>query len=245
MPVPRPDKLTTRASEEDSIAIVPSHAGDEAPEAAESEPLPVPRPADLTPPVSHTQPLVSHRQIARMNRTTIVAAARSDNRNFFEKFFGVPQQPAGPALAYAAPEDGAFANRRSAAVPLTREPSTAVYDISAHTVYLPDGTRLEAHSGLGNRLDDPRFVSERNRGATPPNVYELTPREQLFHGVRALRLTPVGGTVFGRTGLLAHTYMLGPRGDSNGCVSFRDYNAFLRAYQNGQIRRLLVVAHLH
>jgi hypothetical protein len=33
--------------------------------------------------------------------------------------------------------------------------TTAVYDISAHTVYLPDGKRLEAHSGLGDRIDDP------------------------------------------------------------------------------------------
>ena len=30
--------------------------------------------------------------------------------------------------------------------------TTAVYDISAHTVYLPDSMRLEAHSGLGGRL---------------------------------------------------------------------------------------------
>ncbi len=37
---------------------------------------------------------------------------------------------------------------------------TAVYDISAHTVYLPDGTKLEAHSGRGGRLDDPRYVHE-------------------------------------------------------------------------------------
>jgi hypothetical protein len=120
---------------------------------------------------------------------------------------------------------------------------TAVYDIAAHTVYLPDGTRLEAHSGLGDRLDDPRFVSERNRGPTPPGVYALTLRESLFHGVQALRLTPLGGDdVFGRSGLLAHPYMLGPSGDSNGCVSFKYYDAFLRAYQNGQIRRLAVVA---
>ena len=33
--------------------------------------------------------------------------------------------------------------------------STAVYDISAKMVYLPDGTKLEAHSGLGSELDDP------------------------------------------------------------------------------------------
>lgn len=121
--------------------------------------------------------------------------------------------------------------------------STALYDISAHTVYLPDGTKLEAHSGLGDRLDDPRFVSERDRGPTPPGVYELTLRESLFHGVQALRLTPSGqGDVFGRSGLLAHPYMLGPSGDSNGCVSFKNYDAFLRAYQNGQVKRLAVVA---
>ena len=120
---------------------------------------------------------------------------------------------------------------------------TAVYDISAHTVYLPDGRKLEAHSGLGDRLDDPRFVSERDRGSTPPGAYELTLRESLFHGVQALRLTPVGdGDLFGRSGLLAHPYMLGPSGDSNGCVSFKDYDAFLLAYQNGQVKRLIVVA---
>jgi hypothetical protein len=43
----------------------------------------------------------------------------------------------------------------------------AVYGISAHTVYLPDGTELEAHSGRGGRLDDPRYVHEHMRGATP------------------------------------------------------------------------------
>ena len=31
--------------------------------------------------------------------------------------------------------------------------------------------------------------------------------------------------------------MLGPRGNSNGCVSFRDYNRFLRAYRNGEITK--------
>lgn len=123
--------------------------------------------------------------------------------------------------------------------------SMAVYDISAHTVYLPDGTNLEAHSGLGSRLDDPRYVREHMRGATPPNVYELALREKTFHGVQALRLKPVGGSnTFGRKGLLAHTYMLGPKGESNGCVVFKNYNAFLQAFQNGQVKRLIVVAPL-
>jgi Tlde1 domain len=121
--------------------------------------------------------------------------------------------------------------------------TTAVYDISAHTVYLPDGMRLEAHSGLGDRIDDPRFVDERDRGATPPGVYQLTLRESLFHGVQALRLNPVGtGFTFNRVGLLAHPYMLGPNGDSNGCVSFKTYDVFLRAFQSGEVKRLAVVA---
>jgi len=38
--------------------------------------------------------------------------------------------------------------------------------------------------------------------------------------------------------------MLGGNGQSNGCVSFRNYDAFLRAYQNGEIKRLAVVSQL-
>jgi hypothetical protein len=38
--------------------------------------------------------------------------------------------------------------------------------------------------------------------------------------------------------------MLGPNGDSNGCVSFRDYDAFLQAYKNHEITRLAVVERL-
>jgi hypothetical protein len=56
---------------------------------------------------------------------------------------------------------------------------------------------------------------------------------------------PVGdGNMFGRAGMLAHSYMLGPRGDSNGCVVFKDYPRFLEAFRSGWISRLLVVAHL-
>jgi hypothetical protein len=122
---------------------------------------------------------------------------------------------------------------------------TAIYDISAHVVYLPDGHRLEAHSGLGNHLDNPRFVSLKNLGPTPPHLYDLALREQSFHGVRAIRLIPVGdGDMFGRDGILAHSYMLGPNGQSNGCVSFNDYPAFLTAFLKGDVDRLIVVDHL-
>ena len=209
-----------------------------------SAPLPIPRPAQLGSLESHSPLPTSGRRLPQPYRRTAPPNTLADNRSFLEKLFGT-LQPSGSVLAYAAPEDGVLGNARS----LTSSPPprydrwTAVYDVAAHTVYLPNGTKLEAHSGLRNRLDDPRYVNERMRGATPPNVYELQPREQLFHGVQALRLIPVGsGDVYGRTGLLAHTYMLGPNGDSNGCVSFKNYNAFLQAYQNGEVKRLVVVA---
>jgi hypothetical protein len=119
---------------------------------------------------------------------------------------------------------------------------TAVYDISARTVYMPNGDRLEAHSGLYDKLDDPRYVRVKMRGPTPPNVYDLTLREQLFHGVRAIRLNPVDDNkMFGRDGMLAHTYMLGPNGQSNGCVSFKNYDKFLEAFLRGEVDRLVVV----
>lgn len=122
---------------------------------------------------------------------------------------------------------------------------TAVYDIAAHTVYMPDGTRLEAHSGLGSLRDNPAHVRKKNRGPTPPNVYELTMRERLFHGVRAIRLNPArGATMFGRDGMLAHTYMLGSSGQSNGCVAFKNYRAFLKAFLRGEITRMVVVPRL-
>jgi hypothetical protein len=122
---------------------------------------------------------------------------------------------------------------------------TAVYDISTHTVYMPDGGKLEAHSGFGASLDDPTRVAEKDTGPTPPDIYDLELRGQPFHGVRALRLVPEDDQkTLGRTGLLAHSFMLGPNGQSNGCVSFRDYDAFLRAYTNHQVKRLVVVASL-
>jgi hypothetical protein len=146
-------------------------------------------------------------------------------------------------LASLAPTDGIFAPKTNLAA-LGYDNETAVYDISAHMVYLPNGSKLEAHSGLGETRDDPAHVSEHQVGATPPAVYELKPREQLFHGVQALRMNPVEGSALGRTGLLVHPYMLGPDGDSNGCVSIRDYDRFLAAYQRGEFKRLAVIPNL-
>jgi len=147
----------------------------------------------------------------------------------------------GVKLASLSPDAGLSDGIRALGV----DDTTAVYDISARAVYMPGGAKLEAHSGFGALRDSPDHVSERNVGATPPAVYELRPREQLFHGVQALRMIPADGqSALGRDGLLMHSYMLGPDGDSNGCVSIRDYDKFLAAFQNGEVKRLLVVTSL-
>jgi hypothetical protein len=133
-------------------------------------------------------------------------------------------------------------DRKTATAMIASNPRTAIYDIDAHVVYMPNGDTLEAHSGLGQWLDDPTSYNRKDRGVTPPNTYKISLREKPFHGVQALRLTPVGeASMYGRDGMLAHTYMLGANGQSNGCVSFKDYEKFLQAYSSGEIEQLIVV----
>jgi hypothetical protein len=191
--------------------------------------LPMPRPASAPPRNS----LADSTQGNQSAKPSIFA-------RIFEKIFG-KRDPV--KLAYAVSDDAGIGVGELAAG--RYDQWTAVYDISQHIVYMPDGTQLEAHSGLGSLLDDPNHVDEKMHGATPPNVYDLALREELFHGVRALRLIPQDERkVFGRAGLLAHRFMLGPNGDSNGCVSIRNYDAFLQAYLDHKIKRLAVVASL-
>ena len=118
----------------------------------------------------------------------------------------------------------------------------AVYDISAATVHMPDGTKLEAHSGIGKMLDNPKYVKVRNKGPTPPNIYTLRMRERRFHGVEAIRMTPVDkSAMFGRDGMLTHTNLLRGRIGSHGCVAFTDYDKFLNAFKAGKVTKLIVV----
>ena len=213
-------------------------------------PLPAPAPPRLDAAPRKT-PGASVRDMAQRAKAAVLSITGIDRPSVFEKLWGKPPSR-GSLLAYASADTNITGSLGNSSNPALggNEPrydrSTAVYDISAHAVYLPDGSKLEAHSGLGDKLDDPSSANVRMRGVTPPHLYELTPREALFHGVPALRLTPVGGedSIFGRSGLLAHTYMLGPNGDSNGCVSFKDYNAFLNAFRNQGIKRLAVVARI-
>jgi Protein of unknown function (DUF2778) len=170
------------------------------------------------------------------------SAARPDDRTMLQKLSDL--LPGRVTLASLTPDGGLF-HRGPDLASLGYDSSTAVYDISAHAVYLPNGSSLEAHSGMGSLRDDPEHVSVPNAGATPPALYELKPREKQFHGVQALRMIPAEGSVTsGRSGLLAHSFMLGPKGDSNGCVSIRNYDRFLKAFNDGEIDRLVVVPSL-
>jgi Protein of unknown function (DUF2778) len=187
-------------------------------------------------PLPRSRPAEADIQVAVDNT---VPATRPDDRSMLQKFSDL--LPGKLTLASLTPNSGLFRRGPDLAA-LGYDKQTAVYDISARAVYLPNGMSLEAHSGLGQLRDDPEHVDQRMVGATPPATYELKPREKLFHGVRALRMLPVDGTsTLGRAGLLTHSYMLGPDGDSNGCVSIRDYERFLKAFDDGEIARLVVV----
>jgi Protein of unknown function (DUF2778) len=191
------------------------------PSTAGAVPIPRPRPAEAIEPPSETR------------------TAQAENRTLLQKLSDL--FPARIRLASLAPDGGLIGEGPDLAA-LGYDNTTAVYDITAHAVYMPNGIRLEAHSGYGNLMDDPEHVKEKDVGATPPNAYTLKPREQMFHGIQALRMIPEDGSdTLGRSGLLTHGYMLGPNGDSNGCVSIRDYDRFLKAFKNGEVKRLVVV----
>jgi len=119
----------------------------------------------------------------------------------------------------------------------------AVYDISAAKVYMPDGSVLEAHSGVGKMADDPRYVNVKMNGPTPPHTYNLKMRESRFHGVEAIRMLPVDGkNKYGRDGFLTHSYLLrGRQAESHGCVAFKDYERFLAAFKQGKVKQIVVV----
>ncbi|PRX08095.1 UNVERIFIED_ORG: uncharacterized protein DUF2778 [Martelella mediterranea] len=153
------------------------------------------------------------------------------------------KRPAALTLAYADfghdGLDGIFGE-----VP-ERTSKVAVYDIAAGKVYMPDGEVMEAHSGKGKYRDNPDYTHVKMAGAVPAATYKLTMRESLFHGVPALRMTSVDGThPLGRTGLLAHTYMLRTPGDSHGCLVFKDYYKFLKAYKANKVDYIVAVPSL-
>lgn len=209
------------------------NAGLRPPIAMVEAPLPVPRPALPTKPVGTVSEEPKVAAVAPPVVAVAPPVAAVAPRALPEK----QEKPAAIVDAKPKPE--------VAIVEPFRRPGVAIYDIAAGVVHMPNGEKLEAHSGLGDMMDDVRYTHVKMRGPTPPGTYKLTMRESLFHGVEAIRLTPVDGKKpFGRDGLLAHTYMLRRPGESNGCVSFRDYARFLAAFKRGEVRQMVVVPRL-
>jgi hypothetical protein len=180
-------------------------------------PLPLPRPDSTERPnVVRTAPVVIEPQLA-----SLPPQPKSDP-GIFDKLFGDPDRAAKAVLA--------------------ANPNAALYDIAKRAVYLPGGEKLEAHSGYGQYMDDLESMHRKDVGVTPPNVYAVSFREKPFHGVRALRMKPVGnGNMYNRDGILAHSYLLGEAGGSNGCISVRDYDKFLQAYEEGKFNQIIVL----
>jgi len=214
------------------IAVAP--AFDPAPESA---PLPARRPKlDTAKPAA-----IAEAPSPRKPATLAAAAPRRAAKPSPTRRGGEQQ-----ALAYAAPDDGA-GSVGQAFKNLFSSPGAgngvAVYDISAQTVTMPDGSVLEAHSGIGHMADDPRYVSQKMNGPTPPNTYKLVMRESRFYGVEAIRMLPAEpGKMHGRNGILAHSYLLrGRTAQSHGCVAFADYDRFLKAFKQGKVKHMVVV----
>ena len=250
-PAPEAPKLAEAPKTAPAVKVAEAKPVEATKAADKSKPAPQPQQqVAMNAPQAPARSSLSVRDMADRAKAAVMSITSSDRSSMVEKLWGKPASQ-GSLLAYASADASV-----TGSLPREQNPhmggsppydkDTAVYDITAHTVYLPDGTKLEAHSGLGSNLDDPRSQKIRMRGVTPPHIYDLKPREALFHGVPALRLTPQGGedAIYGRDGLLAHTFMLGANGDSNGCVSFRDYYAFLDAYRNKGIRKLAVLARI-
>lgn len=193
-------------------------------------PLPVRRPA-----IAAAKPAVTVASIAPVKpaRPAKPAPAVAEDDD--------DDKPAVKALAFARPDNPVKSLGRSVPWP-DRGTKIAVYDITNGVVHMPNGQKLEAHSGIGEMRDNPKFTHVKMRGPTPPGTYKLSMREKLFHGVAAIRLTPTDGIApKGRTGLLAHSYLLARRGDSHGCVAFANYPQFLKAFQRGEVTHMVIV----
>ncbi|MCL2716338.1 MAG: DUF2778 domain-containing protein [Alphaproteobacteria bacterium] len=237
----------------DATENKPAPAGEEtlearaAPDEVPPEPAPEPAVVEETAP-REVVPLPRARP-AQANLATMIESSQAyaatptpkpEEPSMFRKLTSL--FPGKLTLTSLSPDTGLFSKDGPDLAALGYDPHTAVYDISAHALYLPSRITIEAHSGLGELMDDPKHVDQRMTGATPPGTYELKPREKPFHGIRALRMIPIAGSnALGRSGLLTHPYMLGPNGDSNGCVSIKNYDRFLKAYDEGEITRLVVV----
>ncbi len=163
------------------LAMLTQPASDPAPSIVTAVPLPRPRLTEAT--LNDLQTSAAAQAYSRIPQPT--------DRTLLQKLSDLI--PPRITLASLNPDDGIPGTGPDLAA-LGYDNVTAVYDISARAVYMPNGAKLEAHSGFGSLMDDPRYVDRRDVGATPPSTYDLKPRSNLFHGVQALRMIPRAAT---------------------------------------------------
>jgi hypothetical protein len=106
----------------------------------------------------------------------------------------------------------------------------------------PDRLAQRVHREMTSQLCCVAAVRDRFHPISSPD-YDFARVRRIKH--RIFHVIKFAKAARGRGGLLAHTCVLGPNGQSNGCVSFKNYAAFLRAYQNGEIKHLAVVASMN
>ncbi|MCY1231231.1 hypothetical protein D9M72_436710 [compost metagenome] len=222
----------------DDTAALPSH---------EDTPSVVPMP-QFRPRTEQVQKPVAETEKPAAKQAEAEAAPKAEETGKTDE----RETPAKPKLAYARPEDPTENSSGTGFGQALRNifgsgakagNGVAVYDITAAKVYMPDGSVLEAHSGIGKMADNPRYADVKMTGPTPPHTYNLKMRETRFHGVEAIRMLPIDGkNKHGRDGFLTHSYLLrGKRAESHGCVAFADYPRFLTAFKQGKVRQIVVV----
>ena len=108
--------------------------------------------------------------MAQRAKAAVMSIASNDKPTMVEKLWG--KQPShGSLLSYASADasvtgslpDTTLAKSDARRIAALRQADRGLR-ISAKMVYLPDGTKLEAHSGLGSKLDDARSVARPDAG---------------------------------------------------------------------------------
>ena len=138
--------------------LAPTSLGEKAVSPTRIIPLPAPRPVEAR---EQRAPETIGMASGPSNRRTRIAAVPPTpevNRSFFERLF-VFSLSLDPLLVMPRSTARLMAPNSGLDFKPALGSGTAVYDISARVVYLPDGERLEAHSGLGDKLDDPRYAT--------------------------------------------------------------------------------------
>ena len=149
-----PWRPAARSNFDAEFGHIESQLGGQSREEQNVQPEPPAPTVEAAIPLPRARPVLANLQSMRNDP----APVSSDNRTMFEKLADLV--PMRFSLASLTPGDGLLGERKDLTA-LGYDGQTAVYDISAQAVYLPNGSKLEAHSGLGGLMDNPAHVDQR------------------------------------------------------------------------------------